>query len=236
MALRERSVCVPEVALSNRVPARTQHYAESVASRMRVLKIAAWIGAFVSAAFGIWQLTWDGGWHLGIVNLGTAVIFLLIPLLGRFSELVAPLTFFFVAYASLFVVCWHIGTGTGLQFYFLVAASLVVLVLGIERIVLGSILVVLGVAGVIALEIFVPNDRGLQPAWTLTVGFVSSIVSSAVIAVATVWYTLREIQRAEAAMEAEYQRSEALLANILPATIAQRLKDPSRNIIADKYD
>ena len=37
-------------------------------------------------------------------------------------------------------------------------------------------------------------------------------------------------------MEAEYQRSEALLANILPATIAQRLKDPSRNIIADKYD
>ena len=76
----------------------------------------------------------------------------------------------------------------------------------------------------------------LRPAWTVTVGFVSSAVFSAVIAVATVWYTLREIQRAETAMEAEYQRSEALLANILPATIAQRLKDPSRNIIADKYD
>ena len=152
MALRERSVCVPEVAISNRVPARTQHYAESVASRMRVLKIAAWIGAFVATAFGIWQLTWEGGWHLSIVNLGTAVIFLLIPLLGRFGELVAPLTFFFVAYVSLSVVCWHIGTGSGLQFYFLVAASLVVLVLGIERIVLASILVALGVAGVIALE------------------------------------------------------------------------------------
>jgi adenylate cyclase len=37
-------------------------------------------------------------------------------------------------------------------------------------------------------------------------------------------------------MEAEYERSERLLTNILPATIAQRLKDPSRNIIADKYD
>ena len=236
MALRERLVCVPEVALSNRVPARAQHYAESAASRLRVLKIAAWIGAFVSAAFGIWQLTWDGGWHLGIVNLGTAVIFLLTPPLGRFGELVAPLTFFFVAYVSLSVVCWLIGTGSGLQFYFLVAASLVVLVLGIERIVLASILTALGVAGVIALEMFVPNDRGLQPAWTVTVGFVSSAIFAAVIAVATVWYTLREVQRAERAMEAEYQRSEALLANILPATIAQRLKDPSRNIIADKYD
>src|SRR4029079_6006954 len=32
------------------------------------------------------------------------------------------------------------------------------------------------------------------------------------------------------------QRSEQLLGNILPTTIAQRLKEPSRTIIADKYD
>ena len=226
---------MPEVVLENRVPARTQHYAESVASRLRVLKIAAWIGAFVATAFGIWQLTWQE-WHLSMVNLGTAVIFLLIPLLGRFGELVAPLTFFVVAYVSLSVVCWNIGTGSGLQFYFLVAASLVVLVLGIERIVLASILAALGVAGMIALELLVPNDRGVGPPWTVAVGFVSSAIFSVVIAVATVWYALREVTRAESAMEAEYQRSEALLANILPATIAQRLKDPERNIIADKYD
>ena len=54
--------------------------------------------------------------------------------------------------------------------------------------------------------------------------------------VTTVWYAVREIVRAEAAMEVEYERSEALLANILPASIADRLKDPERNIIADKYD
>ena len=54
--------------------------------------------------------------------------------------------------------------------------------------------------------------------------------------VATIWYAMREIDRAEKAMEAEYQRSESLLANILPASIASRLKDPTRNIIADKYD
>ena len=39
MAFRERWVCVPEVAIENRVPARTQHYAESVASRLRVLAL-----------------------------------------------------------------------------------------------------------------------------------------------------------------------------------------------------
>lgn len=124
----------------------------------------------------------------------------------------------------------------GLQFYLLVSATLVVLVLGIERIVLAGTLAAMGVAAIIALELLVPNDRGLGPSWTLTVGFVSSAISSAVMMFATVWYSLRETARAEQAMEAEYQRSEQLLANILPATIAARLKDPARTIIADKYD
>jgi adenylate cyclase len=96
--------------------------------------------------------------------------------------------------------------------------------------------VAFAVAGIVALELLVPNDRGLGPHWMLTVGFISSAVFSAVMVVATVWYAMREIDRAERAMEAEYQRSESLLANILPASIASRLKDPSRNIIADKYD
>jgi adenylate cyclase len=37
-------------------------------------------------------------------------------------------------------------------------------------------------------------------------------------------------------METEYQRSESLLANMLPASIADRLKSPSTSIIADTYE
>ncbi|MFN3008053.1 adenylate/guanylate cyclase domain-containing protein [Mycolicibacterium wolinskyi] len=228
---------MPELALDNRVPARTRHYAESVASRLRVLTIATWIAAAVSAAFGVFQLAIGGQiWQFGLLNLAFATLFVLVPLLYRFGELIAPLTFFAIAYISVTLLCYEIGTGSGLQFYFLVAASLVVLVLGIERIVLAAFLVAFGVAATIALELLVPDDRGLGPPWTLTVGFIMSTVSAAVMVVATVWYSLREIGRAEEAMEAEYQRSEKLLANILPATIADRLKDPSRTIIADKYD
>jgi len=237
MARKARSVCMPELALKNPVPARTQHYAESVASRLRVLKIATWIGAAVSVAFGIFQLTLGGRiWWIGLLNLAFAVVFMAIPLLYRFGELIAPLTFFFFAYLSVGFICYTIGTGSGLQFYFLVAATLVVLVFGVDRIVLASTIVALGVAMTIALELVVPNDRGLGPPWSLTVGFVSSVVFSAVMVVATVWYAMREIARAEAAMVAEYQRSESLLTNILPASIARRLKDPTRTVIADKYD
>jgi adenylate cyclase len=232
-----RSVCMPEMTLNNRVSARTRHYAECVSSRLRVLTIATWIAATVSGGFGIFQLTLGGPmWRFGFVNLVSAGLFVAVPLLYRFGELIAPLAFFVVAYVSVSVMCFAIGTGSGLQFYFIVAASLVVLVLGIERIVLAATLAALAAAATIALEFLVPEDRGMGPRWALTAGFVISTVSAVVMVFATVWMSLREIARAEQAMEAEYQRSEQLLANIMPTMIAQRLKEPSRTIIADSYD
>jgi adenylate cyclase len=173
---------------------------------------------------------------IGMLNLVSGAIFLMIPLLYRFGELVPALVFFTVAYTSITVVCWHLGTGSGLPFYYLVAATLMVLILGVDHIVLASALAAVLAATVIALEVVVPYNTGVQPDWAYRSGFLLTVISAWVMVVAVVWYALREIRRARQAMEAEYERSETLLTNILPATIAQRLKDPTRNIIADKYD
>jgi adenylate cyclase len=237
VAVKVRPICMPEVALDSRVPARTRDRAERVARHLRVLTVAARIGAVISAFFGIQQLV-IGHYALwiSVVNLVAAVIFFFIPLLYRFGDLVAPLVFFVVSYLAITMVGWHIGTDSGVQFYFLVAASIMVLVLGIEHVVLASALAALGAATVIALEFLVPDDTGVLPPWAQTSGFVITTISAWVLAVAVIAYALREIARARVAMEAEYERSERLLTNILPATIAERLKDPSRNIIADKYD
>src|SRR5882757_7593959 len=105
-----------------------------------------------------------------------------------------------------------------------------------EHIVLASTMAAVGAGLTIALELLVPKSTGVQPAWAFTLGFAVSVASAWLMVVATIWYALREITRAERAIEAEYNRSESLLANILPTTIAQRLKDPSRTVIADKYD
>jgi adenylate cyclase len=156
--------------------------------------------------------------------------------LDRFGELIAPLAFITVAYASLTFLCWHLGTGTGVQFYFLIAAVAAVMVLGIERIGLAIAAAAIGISLVIALEFTVPSNTGAEPAWFITVGFIINAISAGVLAVAIVWYGLRQIASAEEAMEHEYARSEALLANILPASIAERLKDRSGSVIADKYD
>jgi len=202
-----------------------------------VLTVTTRIGAVVSLFFGIQGLIvgHDVVW-IAMVNLASGAIFLLIPLLYRFGEVVPALVFFAVAYISITVVCWHLGTGSGLPFYYLVAATLMVLILGVDHLVLASVLAAVLAATVIALEIFVPYNTGMQPDWAFRLGFYLTVISAWVMVVAVVWYALREIRRARQAMEAEYERSETLLTNILPATIADRLKDPSRNIIADKYD
>jgi adenylate cyclase len=49
-------------------------------------------------------------------------------------------------------------------------------------------------------------------------------------------YALRQAARAEAAAEREYERSESLLVNILPASIAERLKSRTEAVIADKFE
>jgi adenylate cyclase len=231
-----RSYCGPPPRLTFAAPSRTAHYAESVWRRQRVLNITTWIAAAVTASFAtLTAITEPQLWYITLINFVSAVIYAMIPFLHRFGELVAPLTLIFTSYLNLTVVCLNIGTGSGLQFYFLVAATVVVLVLGTDHIVLTSILVGIGAAIVIALQYLVPADTGLQPQWALTSGFVVSIISACVMIVATVWYALHEIARAETAMEQEYERSERLLVNILPSTIAERLKDPSTRIIADRY-
>src|SRR5262249_42409016 len=137
MALEERSVCVPGLALHGHLPAHTRQYVETVARRVRVLTMASRISAVVSAFFGVFSIfAVQGGVWIGILIMVCAGVYLAIPLLCRFGELIAPLTFIVVAYVLLTVLTSRAGTGSGLQFYYLVGASIMVLVLGIEHIVL----------------------------------------------------------------------------------------------------
>jgi adenylate cyclase len=217
--------------------ARNRHYDRAVVQRQRLLTVATAIGAIVTASFGVMQVFFSNGFgYVGFVNLGTAALFAIIPLLYRFGELTGPLAFITVAYLALTFLCLHLGTGTGVQFYFLIAGATAVMIVGIERIGLAIAAAAVGVSLVIALQFTVPRDTGAEPAWFITVGFIGNTIAAGVLAVAVVWYGLRQIASAEAAMEQEYQRSEALLANILPASIAKRLKDRSNSVIADKYD
>ncbi|MCV7442497.1 adenylate/guanylate cyclase domain-containing protein [Mycobacterium paraense] len=216
---------------------RNQHYAASAARRGRILMITSWLAVMVSVSFVVVQIATDSWtWQVSSINVIGAMVFAMVPWLQRFGELVAPLSFIGAAYVSVFASCLDVGTGSGGEFFFLVGACIVVLLLGIEHIVLASALAAVAAGLMIAVEFSVPRNTGLQPAWVQSTGFVVTAVSSVVMVVVTVWFALRDTARAEAVMEAQYDRSETLLENMLPASIAERLKEPGRGVIADKYD
>ncbi|BBY92315.1 adenylate cyclase [Mycobacterium gallinarum] len=229
-------MCVPDVAVERRGPGRTRLLSERAARHRRVLDVTAMISAAISAFFGIQGLFIGQDWWVTAINLGSAAVFVMIPRMCGMGELVAPVVFFVISYLTITVLCVYLGTGSGLQFYFVVAAAIVLVILGPDHIVLASILAAIGAATVVLLEFFVPNDTGTQPPWAFKVSFTLTVITAWILVIATIWFALREIRRTRVAMEAEYERSEQLLTNILPASIAERLKDPSRNIIADKYD
>lgn len=108
----QRSNCVAAVRAHIRAP--NQHYAETVARRQRILTITAWLAVTVTGSFVVVQLVArTPAWQIALVNAVTAVAFATVPLLHRFGELVAPLTFIGTAYVAIFTIAWDVGTDGG---------------------------------------------------------------------------------------------------------------------------
>lgn len=139
----------------------TENYPEKVARRLRAVNLAAWIGAAV-AAFGFANFLRleflnpkPGLWKAAVVLALGASIWASVPLLHRFGALCGALTAILMMQAYLFSLTWLIGTGSGLQMLYLVAAALI-FVFGRERFFLFVVLGILAVLQVVLLQIIVP--------------------------------------------------------------------------------
>ncbi|HEV2549244.1 MAG TPA: adenylate/guanylate cyclase domain-containing protein [Stellaceae bacterium] len=216
----------------------TERYPERVARRLRALNIAVWIGTGVSTGFAITQVfnPTPGLWKVATINVLAVPLFAGVPLLHRFGALAAPLALFAILYGGFFLIIALVGTGAGMQLYYLVGAALAVPFFGTEHIVLGAIFTAVSAAIVIAVEALVPYDTGLEPATMLFGTFIVTVIVSCGTLFMIVYYAFHQASRAEATAQREYERSESLLANILPAAVADRLKRRGDDVIADRYD
>ncbi|OMC50904.1 adenylate cyclase [Mycobacterium sp. IS-836] len=226
----------PLLRLKSAIVDRDRQFADSQARRHRVLSITTWMAAAVCASFAVIEVMTTRLWPIAGFNVVAALIFALVPLLYRFGELMAPLTLVGIADVFMIVVGWTVGTHTGVAFFFVMSGLVAVMVLGTEHIVTASLVVTSSAALIITINYVRPVRTRAQPVWAMDLGFAISAVAACGMVMATVWYTQREMDGAKRAIELEHERSEALLTNILPTTIAARLKDPTTTIIADKYD
>ena len=214
----------------------TENYPPRVARRLQVLNATAWCGAVFVAIFALYDFLEPRLWSLAIINTLLALFLFSLPLSHRFGELAGPLAYVTVVYASIFLICSMLGTDSGMQLQYAAVAAGSVLVIGTERVLLVAVVCAVAVALAIALEFLVPHDTGLLTPREMRENFVICVVGTSFILFLIVFYAVREMTRAEAIAEREFKRSEALLANILPAPVVSRLKAQSETIIADAYD
>jgi adenylate cyclase len=215
----------------------TERYPENVARRLRTLNIATWIG---SATHGFYALVllidFTRFWWLAAANAVAMLLYAGVPLLHRFGALAAPVAAIVLFDAILLVYIFLLGTGLGIQFYYLLGVAATVLYLGPAYVALSAASGAVAAALIIVALLLVPYDTGLLPQWLVVASVVTNAVVSCGGLLLVVAYALREAARAETAAEREYERSERLLANMLPSPIAARLKSEGSVVIADRHD
>lgn len=214
----------------------TEQYPEKVARRLRVLNLACWSIAPVPLAFAAFYSSDSRLRTVVAIDVVFAISLVGIPLLHRFGPRVAAIVFAAVTYPATFVICFLLGTDSGMQTHFLTYAAGAVLVLGVSPVTPLFVVGALSLACIVALEIYAPADGGLLSEAVMLGGFIAAVASPTAIICAVAYFAVRQADRAEAVAEAEHQRSEALLTNVLPAAVASRLKAPGHQMIADKYD
>lgn len=214
----------------------TERYPPKVARRLCVLNFGCWAVASMAMAFAIVYLPEVKLRTVVIIDVVMAACVAAIPLLHRVGPQAAPIAFLLVGYPGSFIVCFLLGTDSGMQMQYMANAACAVLILGPEPLYLPILFGVLALALTIALEVFAPRDGGLLSKEAMLASFIGCATGTGAIMFAVVFYPVRTATRAELTAESEYGRSEGLLLNILPAAVADRLKTPIPQIIADKYE
>ncbi len=216
----------------------TQDYPKKVARRLHVVNATTWCTALLGSFYAVGQAfdPTPGMWKPALVNAVATVLLAAVPLLHRFGALAAPIAYVAITYVGIFVLVSLLGTATGMQMQYLAVAAVALLFFDAHRARFALLFGASAVALMITLEILVPRNTGLQSDSTMLLNFIGGVTGTCAILLAVVWHAIREVVRAEAKAEREYARSESLLLNILPSSVAERLKEEAGAVIADRYD
>ena len=170
-------------------------------------------------------------------NVLMILVGLLLPQLHRLgANLVAIILTILIVLGQLFLV-WAVGITSDLHIYLTLTGALVFffgvqswkLFLGFFAFVALALLFALNFAPVDGFVL--PTDGHLRELLS-SHAFMNTVMVNAVM----VFYALAALHQAEVELEQQYERSEALVTTVLPATIAARLKSGTEERIADSID
>jgi adenylate cyclase len=171
----------------------------------------------------LWTLVWG--------NVLSAALTATTPLFHRLGRSAAALWLAAVIFTTMFYFISVLGHDSGIQLNYIGAAALALMILGTERLKLALALAAAAVVMHLAAWFLYPEEEAaviVEPAFLSRLYFISATNIMAIVFL-LVWYALHLARTAEA-------RTDALLFNILPVTIAERLREAPNEVIAERFE
>lgn len=211
----------------------TQGYAPDVRRRLMILNLIAYLIVITTIGYTFQHISLDYATYRPVIliNLALIVAAALVPLAHRIHEIAGGLLIVIAEWIALLAFTMYMGTSSGVHLQYFVGAAACFVVLGLERIKLTLVLVVSGlVLHLVAWFQFPPSAaRIAMPQDMLDSFYVQAAVTTVALTAASVWYAFRLAEQARA-------ETDALLRNILPDSVADRLKAKPGEIVADSHD
>ncbi|HEY4855273.1 MAG TPA: adenylate/guanylate cyclase domain-containing protein, partial [Xanthobacteraceae bacterium] len=210
---------------------------EQIVRRQRCVNVASFAVVATAASHLIINSVHDfrGLLAVNIDNLFMLVGALLMPRLHRFGQHAGAVALILlILFGHMFVV-WSFGLASQLQVYFTLGGAMLFF-FGVQnwRLFLPFFSVYV-IALVVALK-FAP-EFGLVMPWDRDFRELLStqaMINTIVINAALLFYALTALHSAEIELQDQHERSETLIATVMPASIAARIKSGER--IADRID
>lgn len=211
----------------------TAGYAPDVRRRLLILNLFAYLIAATTAGYALQhiQLDYDTYKPLVFINVALLIMALTVPAMHRISDIAGGMLIVVSEYIALMAFTIYLGRSAGIHLQYIVAAAAPFVVFGLERIRLVAAVVVIGLVLHLVAWFQFPPEAALIRADQAVLDslYTQAAISTVGLIAASVWYAFRLVERARA-------ETDALLRNILPDSVADRLKARPGELIADTHE
>jgi adenylate cyclase len=218
--------------LSKLAEAGTQGYPPEVKRRLMILNMIAYLIAVSTTVYFIQQtfLDYDRYWPIIYINLAIVVVMLVVPFVHRFGDVAAALLMLVTECAALLAFTSFLGHSSGVHLQYFVIAAAAFVVYGLNRL----WLIIPSIAAAVVLQLicwfWFPGSEATIVAEreVLDSMYVQATITTFGLIAASVYYAFRLAENAKA-------ETDALLRNILPDTVVERLKARPADPVADTF-
>ena len=211
----------------------TSRYDLETKRRLKILNVVAYLIALITLIYAIQQMFVDFRLLAPVIvlNLAIVAIALLVPFAHRINDIAGALLIAVTEYIALFLFTLYLGRTSGVHIQYFATPAAFFVIFGLHRLRLILVFTAVGLVLHVAAWMLFPRTSALIAVDDAMLNslYVTASVSTITMIAAVVYYAFRLAEDARA-------QTEALLRNILPDSIADRLTERPEDVIADSFE